>query len=166
MPKHKDQQSSKPAGWRECGYTRQLKLTRQQERHSKRAAGAARSVRNSAVEAGRMCARYGLKKRLDNGREVHYTALDMAREFNAIKKETDPYLKELGKFVVQGAFLDYEQSVRKWHAAIVRNQEAGSLQRTRTQRPPKRRTLFHTLRTPRVPFPEAHRRGRLPGRQR
>ena len=125
MPKHKDQQSSKPAGWRECGYTRQLKLTRQQERHSRRAAGAARSVRNSAVAAGRMCANYGLKKRLDDGREVNYTALDMAREFNAIKKETDPYLKKLGKFVVQGAFLDYEQSVRKWYAAIAETRKLG-----------------------------------------
>ena len=37
--KSENQTNRKPAGWRECGYTRQPALTRRQERYARRAAG-------------------------------------------------------------------------------------------------------------------------------
>ena len=123
--KSKDQTSNKPEGWRDCSYTRQLALTRKQERYARRAAGIARSVYNTAVAAGRMAAAAGLKKPLADGRQVHYTATDLAREFNAVKRDTDPYLKSFSKFILQGAFAAYETARRQWYAQIAATKRQG-----------------------------------------
>ena len=125
MPKRKDQTTSKPEGWRETSCVRQVSLTHKQTRYARQAEGIGRSVYNSAVEAGRLCRKYGVRKRLADGKVIWPTANDMAREFNAIKEAVSPWVVEVSKFVTQGAFADYQVAVRQWYKAISQTTKQG-----------------------------------------
>ena len=125
MPKRSDQTSSKPDGWRETSIVQQVTLTHKQLEYARRAEGINRSVYNSAVEAGRLCRKYGVRKRLADSKVIWPTANDMAREFNAIKKAVSPWVAEVSKFVTQGAFADYQVAVRQWYAAIAKTAKQG-----------------------------------------
>ena len=126
MPKHKDQRSNKPPGWRDMAYRQPAKLTRVQQGYAEDARDVERSVYNSAVEAGRLSYKYDVRvPGAKAGTNRRPTANDMAREFNAIKKEVSPYVTKVSKFVVQGAFESYDIAKRKWMTDQEKSRELG-----------------------------------------
>ena len=77
----KQQPSSRPEGWLAAGIVVPVKLTVRQEHYAKRCVGISRFVYNLAVSTHRFCRRNQL---------AWPSAHEMAREFNAAKREDYP----------------------------------------------------------------------------
>ena len=101
----RQQPSSRPQGWLPAGIVVPVKLTVKQERYAKRCVGISRFVYNMAVSTHRFCRR---------NRLTWPSAHEMAREFNAAKREDYPFVTEVSKFVAQGAFRNFGNAVARW----------------------------------------------------
>ena len=101
----RQQPSSRPQGWLAAGIVVPVKLTVKQERYAKRCVGISRFVYNMAVSTHRFCRR---------NRLTWPSAHEMAREFNAAKREDYPFVTEVSKFVAQGAFRNFGNAVARW----------------------------------------------------
>ena len=101
----KQQPSSRPEGWLAAGIVVPVKLTVRQERYAKRCVGTSRFAYNLAVSTHRFCRR---------NRLAWPSAHEMAREFNAAKREDYPFVTEVSKFVAQGALRNFGRAIARW----------------------------------------------------
>ena len=110
--KRKKQESSRPEGWLAAGIVVPLELTVRQEEYARRCVGISRFVYNLAVSTHRFCRRNRLK---------WPSAHDMSREFNAAKGEDYPFVKEVSKFIAQGAFRNFERALSRWRSPEIKS---------------------------------------------
>lgn len=111
MPKKK-QNSTRPEGWLAAGLAVPLALTCRQREYARRAVGVARFVYNLAAATHQFHRRNRLK-----GPSVP----EMARAFNAAKREDYPFAAEVSKFVAQGGFRDFENALKRWRDTAIKS---------------------------------------------
>lgn len=110
--KNKKQKSSRPDGWRVAGIRIPLRLTVKQERYARRCVGISRFVYNMAVATHR----FHRKNRM-RWPSVH----EMEKAFNAAKWHDYPFVTEVSKFVAQGGFRDFNNSLARWRNPSIRS---------------------------------------------
>ncbi len=105
MPKRKDQKSNKPGGWLNAGIRVPLELTVKQQKYAVRAVGIDRLCFNLALAT----------HQFHRANRLRWPpAIEIAREFNAVKREWYPFITQVSKFVPQGAFRNLERAVANW----------------------------------------------------
>ena len=105
MPKRKDQKSNKPGGWLNSGIRVPLELTVKQQKYAVRAVGIDRLCFNLALAT----------HQFHRANRLRWpSAIEIAREFNAVKREWYPFITQVSKFVPQGAFRNLERAVANW----------------------------------------------------
>ena len=119
----KQQPSSRPEGWLAAGIVVPVNLTVRQERYAKRCLDISRFVYNLATSTHRFHRR---------NRLAWPSAHEMAREFNAAKREDYPFATEVSKFVAQGAFRNFGRAIARWRDPEIKSGPPAIRRKNRT----------------------------------
>ena len=103
--KRKQQPSSCPKGWHPAGHVTPMSLTVKQQIYCRRAVGISRFIHNLCVATHRFHR---------NNRMKWPSWQDLSKAFNACKREEYPFVTEVSKHIVEGAFRDFGTSIKNW----------------------------------------------------
>ena len=105
MPKPIGQKSSRPEGWLMAGIKVPLELTARQRKYAARAVGIDRLCFNLAVETHRFHR---------NNRLLRPSAVEIAKEFNAVKRSGSPPPAKSQNSSLEGALRNFERAIANW----------------------------------------------------
>ena len=103
--KRKQQPSSCPKGWHPAGHVTPMSLTVKQQIYCRQAVGISRFIHNLCVSTHRFHR---------NNRMRWPSWQDLSKAFNAYKREDYPFVTEVSKHVVEGAFRDFGTTIKNW----------------------------------------------------
>ena len=103
--KRKQQPSSCPKGWHPAGHATPMSMTVKQQIYCRRAVGISRFIHNLCVATHRFHR---------NNRMKWPSWQDLSKAFNECKREDYPFVTEVSKHVVEGAFRDFGKSIKNW----------------------------------------------------
>ena len=103
--KRKQQPSSCPKGWHPAGHVTPMSLTVKQQIYCRQAVGISRFIHNLCVSTHRFHR---------NNRMRWPSWQDLSKAFNACKREDYPFVTEVSKHVVEGAFRDFGTTIKNW----------------------------------------------------